>query len=162
MLSIYDSKFAPILWFESTHLSFCFRFSLFSLSLAVLNNRFLWLLSFRILCFSSTEFSRDFRGMITLSKLSAHSFDPAIATRFPVAVYVPAFSYIDIANSNGSGLSQNNKARKLLNRKSFVCSECTRVRVLRAPDRKYQNSHDRSEISDFILFHLNVPFGELF
>ena len=34
--------------------------------------------------------------------------------------------------------------------------------VLRAPDRKYQKSHDRSEISDFILFHLNVPFGELF
>ena len=33
---------------------------------------------------------------------------------------------------------------------------------LRAPDRKYQKSHDRSEISDFILFHLNVPFGELF
>ena len=34
--------------------------------------------------------------------------------------------------------------------------------LLRAPDRKYQKSHDRSEISDFILFHLNVPFGELF
>ena len=33
---------------------------------------------------------------------------------------------------------------------------------LRASDRKYQKSHDRSEISDFILFHLNVPFGELF
>ena len=33
---------------------------------------------------------------------------------------------------------------------------------LRAPDRKYQKSHDRSEISDFILFHLNFPFGELF
>ena len=33
---------------------------------------------------------------------------------------------------------------------------------LRATDRKYQKSHDRQEISDFILFHLNVPFGELF
>ena len=33
---------------------------------------------------------------------------------------------------------------------------------LRAPDRKFQKSHDRSEISDFILFPLNVPFGELF
>ena len=33
---------------------------------------------------------------------------------------------------------------------------------LRAPDRKYRKSHDRSEISDFILFPLNVPFGELF
>ena len=75
MLSIYDSKFAPILWYENTHLSFCFRFSLCSLSLAVLNNRFLWLLSFGILRFSSTEFSRDFRGMITLSKLSALSFN---------------------------------------------------------------------------------------
>ena len=60
MLSIYNSKFAPILWHENTHLSFCFRFSLFSLSLAVLNNRFLWLLSFRILRFSSTVFSQDF------------------------------------------------------------------------------------------------------
>ena len=33
---------------------------------------------------------------------------------------------------------------------------------LRAPDCKYQKSYDRREISDFILFHLNVPFGELF
>ena len=35
-------------------------------------------------------------------------------------------------------------------------------KVLRATDRKYQKSHDGQEISDFILFHLNVPFGELF
>ena len=35
-------------------------------------------------------------------------------------------------------------------------------RGLRATDRKYQKSHDRQEISDFILFHLNIPFGELF
>ena len=34
--------------------------------------------------------------------------------------------------------------------------------LLRATDRKYQKSHDRQEISDFILFPLNVPFGELF
>ena len=34
--------------------------------------------------------------------------------------------------------------------------------ALRAPDCKYQKSYDRREISDFILFHLNVPFGELF
>ena len=34
--------------------------------------------------------------------------------------------------------------------------------VLRATDRKYQKSHDKQEISDFTLFHLNVPFGELF
>ena len=32
----------------------------------------------------------------------------------------------------------------------------------RAPDCKYQKSYDRREISDFILFHLNVPFGEQF
>ena len=37
-----------------------------------------------------------------------------------------------------------------------------RLTGLRAPDRKYQKSHDRSVISDLILFHLNVPFGELF
>ena len=121
MLSIYDSKFAPILWHENTHLSFCFRFSLCSLSLAVLKNRFPWLLSFLILRFSSTEFSRDFRGMITLSKLSALSFNwSRDRNQIPCgSVCVPAFPYIDIANSNGSGLSQNNKARKLLNRKSF-------------------------------------------
>ena len=34
--------------------------------------------------------------------------------------------------------------------------------MLRATDYKYQKSHDKDEISDFILFHLNVPFGELF
>ena len=34
--------------------------------------------------------------------------------------------------------------------------------VLKATDCKYQKSHDGQEISDFILFHLNVPFGELF
>ena len=34
--------------------------------------------------------------------------------------------------------------------------------VLRAPDCKYQKSYDRQENSDFILFHLNVLFGELF
>ena len=33
---------------------------------------------------------------------------------------------------------------------------------LRATDSKYQKSHDKEEISDFILFHINVPFGELF
>ena len=35
------------------------------------------------------------------------------------------------------------------------------TKVLRAPDCKYKN-YNRGEISDFILFHLNVPFGELF
>ena len=43
-----------------------------------------------------------------------------------------------------------------------MTNEKARFSHLRAPDRKYQKSHDRSEISDFILFHLNVPFGELF
>ena len=38
----------------------------------------------------------------------------------------------------------------------------TFFKALRAPDCKYQKSYDRREISDFILFHLNVPFGELF
>ena len=33
---------------------------------------------------------------------------------------------------------------------------------LRAPDCKYQKSYDRREISYFILFRLNVTFGELF
>ena len=46
------------------------------------------------------------------------------------------------------------------------CLETTRPpwnnTLFRAPDRKYQKSNDRREISDFILFHLNVPFGELF
>ena len=36
------------------------------------------------------------------------------------------------------------------------------LRDLRATDSKYQKSHDKEEISDFILFHINVPFGELF
>ena len=35
-------------------------------------------------------------------------------------------------------------------------------KFLRAPDCKYQKSYNRREISDFILFHLNVTFGELF
>ena len=36
------------------------------------------------------------------------------------------------------------------------------IEILRAPDCKYQKSYDRREISYFILFRLNVPFGELF
>ena len=36
------------------------------------------------------------------------------------------------------------------------------LNILRALDCKYQKSYDRREIKDFILFHLNVPFGELF
>ena len=36
------------------------------------------------------------------------------------------------------------------------------MKSLRAPECKYQKSYDRREISDFILFHLNVTFGELF
>ena len=132
MLSIYGSKFAPILWHENTHLPFCFLFSLFSLSLAVLNNRFLWLIFV-----SHPAFFLDW----IFSRLSRHdqhdheteqAFFQLIARSQPDSLWqcVPAFPYIDIANSNGSGLSQNNKARKLLNRKSFVCSECTKVRVL--------------------------------
>ena len=62
----------------------------------VLDNRFLLLLSFRILRFSSIEFSRDLRGMIRLFRKRAVSLDPAIATRLPVAVRVPAFTYIEI------------------------------------------------------------------
>ena len=33
---------------------------------------------------------------------------------------------------------------------------------LRAPDQKYRESDDRSEISYFILFHQKYPFGKLF
>ena len=33
---------------------------------------------------------------------------------------------------------------------------------LRATDCKYQKSHDKEQISDFILFHLYVPFGNYF
>ena len=33
---------------------------------------------------------------------------------------------------------------------------------LRAPDQKYRESHDRSEISYFILFHQKYLFGKLF
>ena len=33
-----------------------------------------------------------------------------------------------------------------------------KVGSLRAPDCKYQKSYDRREISDFILFHLNVTY----
>ena len=50
--------------------------------------------------------------MIRLFRKGAVSLDLAIATT--VAVRVPAFP-----NSNGSGLSQNNKTRKIY-RKSFV------------------------------------------
>jgi len=34
--------------------------------------------------------------------------------------------------------------------------------ILRAPDQKYRESHDGSEISYFILFHQKYPFGKLF
>ena len=90
----------------------------------VLDNHFLLLLSFRILRFSSIEFSRDLRGMIRFFRKRAVSLDLAIATT--VAVCVPAFPYIVILNSNGSGLSQNNKTRKI-NRKTFVrfAYQCT-------------------------------------
>jgi len=33
---------------------------------------------------------------------------------------------------------------------------------LRAPDQKYRESDDRSEISYFILFHQKYPYGKLF
>ena len=97
MLSICHSKFAPILWHENTHLfllSFCVRIFLFSLFIAVLDNRLLLLLSFRILRYSSIELSRDLRGMIRLFRKRAVSLDLAIATRLPVPVRVPAFPYI--------------------------------------------------------------------
>ena len=97
MLSICHSKLAPILWHDNTHLfllSFCVRIFLFSLSIAVLDSRFLLLLSFRILRYSSNEFSRGLRGMIRLFRRRVVSLDLTIATRLPVAVRVPAFSYI--------------------------------------------------------------------
>ena len=71
--------------------------------------------------------------MIQLFRKRALSFNPAFATRFPVTVHVPAFPYIAIPNSNGSGLSQNNKTRKI-NRKSFVRSECT-IRSTKGDDK---------------------------
>ena len=36
------------------------------------------------------------------------------------------------------------------------------IAILRAPDQKYRESDDRSEISYFILFHQKYPFGKLF
>ena len=45
---------------------------------------------------------------------------------------------------------------------NYLQNELCMFSCLRATDWKYQKSHDRQEISDFILFHLNVPFGELF
>ena len=50
----------------------------------------------------------------------------------------------------------------LLEIRSSCSSWLLLLRSLRAPDCKYQKSYDRREISYFILFHLNVPFGELF
>ena len=51
----------------------------------------------------------------------------------------------------------------MLVRTSFVVlGKKSYLTDLRATDCKYQKSHDKEEISDFILFHLNVPFGELF
>ena len=44
----------------------------------------------------------------------------------------------------------------------YYSKRITIVYNLRAPDCKYQKSYDRRKISDFILFNLNVPFGELF
>ena len=43
-------------------------------------------------------------------------------------------------------------------------SLCYRIHYtgLRAPDQKYRESDDRSEISYFILFHQKYPFGKLF
>ena len=64
-------------------------------------------------------------------------------------------------------LSQNeSKIWHIESMKLVMLREFYRVNLvqpfLRAPDCKYQKSYDRHEISDFILFHLNVPFGELF
>ena len=36
------------------------------------------------------------------------------------------------------------------------------IYILRAPDQKYRESHDRSKISYFILFHQKYLFGKLF
>ena len=44
----------------------------------------------------------------------------------------------------------------------MTVSNTVKVILLRAPDCKYQKSYDRRQISDLILFRLNVPFGELF
>ena len=38
----------------------------------------------------------------------------------------------------------------------------TIITVLSAGDRNFEESYDRSEISDFILFYQKYPFGELF
>ena len=43
---------------------------------------------------------------------------------------------------------------------SYVCVSGNDY--LRAPDQKYRESHDRSEISYFILFHQKYLFGKLF
>ena len=42
------------------------------------------------------------------------------------------------------------------------CSNINTQTLLRAPDQKYRESDDRSEISYFILFHQKYPFGKLF
>ena len=42
---------------------------------------------------------------------------------------------------------------------AFPCNVQKRITTVYC---KYQKSYDRQEISDFILFNLNVPFGELF
>ena len=44
----------------------------------------------------------------------------------------------------------------------MLLSAYVKFQALRATDYKYQKSHDRGEISGFILFYLNFPFGELF
>ena len=61
---------------EYASITFWIRIFLFSISIAVLENRFRFFLGFRLLCFSSIVSSRDCRGMITFS--SAH-FSSAIA-----------------------------------------------------------------------------------
>ena len=48
------------------------------------------------------------------------------------------------------------------NKNHMLLSAYVKFQALRATDYKYQKSHDRGEISGFILFYLNFPFGELF
>ena len=77
-----------------------------------------------------------------------------------------ASAHKDIQRLTWNFHSENSTKKMLLRTKQaahLLTESWTKVeKILRAPDQKYRESHDRSEISYFILFHQKYLFGKLF
>ena len=70
--------------------------------------------------------------------------------------------YLYVVKSKGPVLMGRDWLRKMHLDWCSIKSLQAPPATLRAPDQKYRESDDRSEISYFILFHQKYPFGKLF